>query len=97
MAATRYSTKEKAAIEIYGRRNATVAAVRNLSVSGACLEWDEQEFRLTKGDLIRMTVVLKAVNRKHNVSAEVIWVTGKKMGVNFIAQDQILEKLTEKS
>lgn len=97
MAATRYSTKEKAAIEIYGRRNATVADVRNLSVSGACLEWDESEFRLSKGDLIRMTVVLKAVNRKHNISAEVIWVAGRKMGVNFIAQDQVLEKLTEKN
>jgi hypothetical protein len=44
----------------------------------------------------RHRLCLEIYDRRNATVAAVIWVTGKKMGVNFIAQDQILEKLTER-
>lgn len=96
MAAQRYPTQEKASIEIYGRNDRTVADLRNLSVTGACLEWDQDDFRLRSGDVVRVTVLLRALNRRHNMSAEVVWVDGRKIGVNFITPDQVVEKISLK-
>lgn len=96
MSATRYPTKEKASIEIYGRNGNFVADLRNLSVTGALLEWSQSEVSLQKGDLVRMTVVLRALNRRHNLNAEVVWTEGNKTGVNFIKSSEVLEKMMEK-
>lgn len=96
MAAQRYPTKEKASIEIYGRNGQTVADLKNLSVTGACLEWDQDDFRLRSGDVVRLTVLLKALDRRHNMSAEVVWVDGRKIGVSFITSDQVVEKISLK-
>ena len=97
MPATRYLTKEKATIEVYGKSGNFIAQLENISMTGACLQWALEEIPLTKGDLLRMTVVLKAVNRKHNLSAEVIWNEGKKMGVSFIKSADVLDKMMEKT
>ena len=96
MSATRYSTKEKASIEIYGRSGNFIANLCNLSVTGACLEWMQEDVSIAEGDLIRMTVVLKALNRRHNLNAEVVWRDGKKTGVNFINSNEVLEKIMER-
>lgn len=97
MGAQRYETKEKASLEIYGKGGQLVAELRNLSVTGACIEWSQEDFDLSKGDLVRMTVVLKAMNRKHNINAEVVWVEGKRSGVNFIKYDEILDRMFDKN
>ena len=94
MAGQRFPTQEKASIEIYGRNDRTVADLRNLSTTGACLEWGEEDFRLRSGDVVRLTVLLKALDRRHNMSAEVVWVEGRKIGVNFITSDQVVEKIS---
>lgn len=96
MNATRYPTKEKASIEIYGRNGNFIAELRNLSVTGALLEWSQSEVSVQKGDLVRMTVVLRALNRRHNLNAEVVWTEGNKTGVNFIKSSEVLEKMMEK-
>lgn len=96
MAAQRFPTQEKASIEIYGRNDRTVADLKNLSVTGACLEWDEEDFRLRSGDVVRLTVLLKALDRRHNMSAEVVWVEGRKIGVSFITAEQVVEKISLK-
>lgn len=96
MKATRYTTKEKASVEVYGRSGNIIVQLRNLSVTGACLEWTQDDVSLNKGDLVRMTVVLKALNRRHNLNAEVVWRDGKKTGVNFIKSEEVLEKMIEK-
>ncbi len=97
MSAVRYETKEKASIEIYGKSGNFIAQLKNLSVTGACLEWMHDEVSLSKGDLVRMTVVLRALNRRHNVSGEVIWSAGKSTGINFIKSSEVLEKIMEKN
>jgi hypothetical protein len=95
MSALRYTTKEKASIEIYGRSGNFIADLRNLSVTGACIEW-AHDVTIEKGDLLRMTVVLKALNRRHNLNAEVVWKEGNKTGINFIKTEEVLEKMMEK-
>ena len=97
MSANRYPTKEKAAIEVYGRGENFIADVRNLSVTGALLEWPHRDIALQKGDLVRITVILRALRRRHYLNAEVVWTEGGKSGVNFIKADQVLEKLMEKN
>jgi hypothetical protein len=97
MAAQRYETKEKASLEIYGKGGQLLAELRNLSITGACLEWTQEDFELSKGDLVRMTVVLKAMNRKHNINAEVVWVEGKRSGLNFIKYDEVLDRMFDKN
>jgi len=96
MTATRFTTKEKASVEVYGRSGNIIVQVKNLSVTGACLEWTQEDVSLQKGDLVRMTVVLKALNRRHNLNAEVVWRDGKKTGITFIKSDEVLEKMMEK-
>lgn len=96
MSATRYLTKEKASVEIYGRNGNLIAQLKNLSVTGACLEWAQEGVKLEKGDLVRLTVNLKALNRSHNLNGEVVWRNGKKSGINFISSDDLLDKMMER-
>ncbi len=97
MAAVRYATKEKASIEVYGRSGNFIAQLKNLSVTGACLEWIQDQVTLEKGDLVRMTVVLRAVNRRHNVNGEVVWTEGKMTGINFIKENEVIEKMMDRN
>lgn len=97
MTATRYTTKEKASIEVYGRSGNFIADLKNLSVTGAMLEWNHSDVNLQKGDLVRMTVVLRALNRRHNLNAEVVWTEGNKTGVNFIKSSEVLDKIIDKN
>ncbi len=96
MAAQRYNTKEKASLEVYGRSGNIIASIRDVSVTGACLEWTQEQVELNEGDLVRLTIVLKAVNRKHNLNGEVIWRQGKKTGINFIKSDEVIERMMQK-
>lgn len=95
--AQRYTTKERAAVEVYGRNGQIICSVRNLSASGACLEWQHDDVELRQGDLVRLTVVLRSLNRRHYVNAEVVWRDGKRSGVSFIPSNQVLDRLLEKS
>lgn len=95
--AQRFRTKEKASVEVYGRNGQAIVSVRNLSSSGACLEYQQDDFEIRQGDLIRMTVILKSLNRRHHVNAEVVWRDGNRTGVSFIPSNQVLDRLLEKS
>ncbi len=97
MSNDRFFTKEKAQLEIYGKSGTVIADMKNLSVSGACLEWTQEDVNLIKGDLVRVTVYLKALNRKHNLSGEVIWRDGKKTGITFIRPDQVLDRMVDRA
>ena len=96
MSAQRFLTKEKAAVEVYGKNGVTIASVKNLSKTGACLIWEESEVPVLKGDLIRITIYLKALNRRHKVSGEVIWFDGKFGGIQFLSSEQLLDKIVDR-
>lgn len=93
----RYTTREKAVVEIYGKNGQVIVNVKNLSATGACLEWQHSDYELKQGDLIRMTVVLKTLGRKHYINAEVVWRDTNRSGVSFIPSNQVLDRLLEKS
>ncbi len=98
MSAQRFLTREKAALEVYGKTGTAIANLKNISSTGACLELLQQEgVNLQQGDILRLTVFLKTLGRKHNVSAEVIWSNGKSSGISFLKPDQVLERITEKT
>ena len=93
MAAERYPTKERAEIEIYGRSGGIIAKIKDLSRTGACLQWDQASFQLKIGDLVRMRVFLKALKREHRVSAEVVWTNGTLSGIQFLNSSELVEKM----
>ncbi len=97
MPAQRYFTKEKASVEIYGKSGNLIADLKDVSVTGACIEWQQEDVEIVIGDLVRLTVVLRALNRRHNLNAEVVWRDGKKSGINFIKSDEVLEKMMDRS
>ena len=92
MPAERYPTKEMAEIEIYGRDGSAIARLQNLSETGACLQWDD-EAQVNQGDLVRVTVILRALRREHRVNAEVVWVEGQQTGIQFLSAKELLAKM----
>jgi hypothetical protein len=96
MSARRFETREKAAIEIYGKSGVIYADLKNLSKTGACIECRIEGLPLIKGDLIRMTVTLEQLRKSYLINAEVIWANGPISGLTFLQPKKLVEKLVEK-
>lgn len=97
MSAQRFSTNEPANIEVYGRRSSLGATMKNLSSTGACLSWHDDNIELKEGDLVCVTVNLAMLKRRHRVNAEVMWRSGKEMGVNFIQSEELVQKFATRT
>lgn len=93
----RFRTREKAAVEIYGKDGVYLSDVKNLSQTGALLEWSVTDMGIKEGDFVRVTVVLNNLGRKHNVNAQVVWVEGRKSGIQFLKEKELLNKILERS
>ncbi len=91
--AERFLTKEKATMQLIGKMGTVNADLRNLSRTGACLEWATEEFSVKEGDLINVTVKLMSVNRRYEMNAQVIWKSGRKTGVQFMTPNMVLERM----
>lgn len=93
----RFETVQNAHIEVYGQTIQAVAKLKNLSESGAFIEWDDRIPAPVKGDILRLTVELSQVGKKHRVSAEVIWTKSERgdagLGVSFIKPEDVVTKL----
>ena len=96
-AAKRFSTNEKAHVEIYGHSGSVYANLRNLSQTGAFLEVSKGNYVPRKGDLLNLTVALTSLQKSHNLAAEVVWSRGLGLGVCFITKDEVLERMMAKS
>lgn len=96
MNAPRYPANEKAFVEVYGREGTVSASVKNISRSGACLEWIQADFKVEPGALLRMTVSLPQLNQTHDLNAIVVWSDGNVSGLNFLRPDQVFERLAKK-
>lgn len=96
MAAIRYATQEKALIEVYGQNISIAASIFNLSQTGACLEGPLEQVALEPGDLIRLTVEMPRIGKRHHLSAQVIWKAGARTGVQFISSDELLNRMVGK-
>lgn len=97
MTAHRFSTQETADIEIYGRGDLVKTVMRNLSMTGAFFE----VLGLTKspnpGDILHITIHLKGLSRKRKLDAEVVWTSGRGLGVQFIKADDVMGKMLARS
>jgi hypothetical protein len=90
----RYKTKEMAQIEVYGRMGKIFCKMSNLSQSGAFLEIINSNFLPKSGDLVRMTILLKQLNKTHIIDAEIIWSRGLGLGLSFLKKPDLVEKLS---
>jgi hypothetical protein len=95
--AERYKTQETASLEIYGKSNKLVAIVKNLSLTGAGIEWLKGNTQLNSGDIVRVLVDLRSVKKTYSLNAEVVWSIGNKGGVHFISSEQVLQKLMQRA
>lgn len=92
--ARRYVTQELAHIEIYGKSGRILTKMGNLSASGAFFEVLSPNFSVKKGDIARVTINLRSLNRIHVVDCEVVWAKGLGVGVQFLKREELQEKLT---
>lgn len=90
----RFQTKEPAQIEIYGKFGRIYCKMGNLSKTGAFFEIISSNFMPRQGDLVRITVHLKQLNRVHTMDGEVIWCKGLGLGLMFIKKEELFEKLS---
>ena len=91
--AKRFFTKELAQIEVYGRMGKVFCKMANLSQSGAFFEIINSNYMPRSGDLVRVTVLLRQINKTHILDAEIVWCKGLGLGLNFLRKDQLMEKL----
>lgn len=92
----RYLTKESAQIEVYGRRGKIFCRLGNLSSSGAFLEVVSSRVMPRQGDLVRITIQLRQLNKIHVLDAEVVWCKGTGIGMYFIKRDEVAAKLSNR-
>ena len=95
MRSDRFPTNEEAHIEVYGgAAPAMWARLKDISNTGACIECtDESYSELGEGALIRMTINLSQLKKSHSISAQVVWLSGLKMGVKFLKESQLVEAM----
>lgn len=93
MSAKRYQTLEQAKIEIYGQAASLNAQMTNLSKTGAFFLVSNTRLLPKQGDLISFTVHLNSIPTERKVNAEVVWTNGLGLGVSFVTQDAILDRM----
>jgi len=93
--AKRYNTQEFAHVEVYGQTGRVLTKMGNLSASGAFFESLNDKFKFKKGDLARVTIKLKSLNKIHIVDCEVVWTKGSAAGVQFLKREELQEKLVQ--
>jgi PilZ domain len=84
MSSPRYSTNERASVEVFGQKNNVEAVLKNISNTGARIEWFQEGVSLLKGDVVCMTVKLNQLASNRIVHGEVVWRRGNSSGINFI-------------
>ena len=93
--AKRFATQEPARMEIYGKKEILFCRMNNLSATGAFFEILNATYTPKVGDLVRITINLKKVNASHLINGEIIWSKGYGVGITFIKQKELFNKLSK--
>ena len=88
--AKRHPTQELASLEIQGRNIKINCRMSNLSQTGAFLEIINSNILPKQGDLVRMTVHLRQLNKMHVLVGQVIWCKGLGVGISFLKNKDLL-------
>lgn len=95
LVAKRYPTRETARLQVFGRTEVMVVRMSNLSATGAFFEMISAAVTPRVGQLVSVTVALREMNKTHVLSAEIVWVKGNGIGVIFVKQRDLLQRLSQ--
>lgn len=93
--AKRHITNEPAIVEVYGRTGKIFCRMNNLSTSGAFFEITNSYHTPRQGDVVRVTINLKQLNKTHTVHGQIIWCRGLGLGVAFIKNKDLYKKIAK--
>jgi hypothetical protein len=95
MIAKRHTTNESAFVEVQGRNGKILCRMNNLSTTGAFFEILNSHFIPKQGDLVRVTINLKQLNKVHTLHGQIIWNRGLGIGISFLKSKDILKKISK--
>lgn len=90
----RFATDQDAEVEIFGRNESLASRVYNLSKGGAYVEFMTLA-ALRVGDMVRLKLELKDLNRTYSMPAKIVWTShsnlggGTGIGVEFIGPGDV--------
>lgn len=93
--AKRHPTRELVLMEIHGRAIKIHCRMHNLSVTGAFLELTSSNLIPKKGELVRMTIALRQINKTHTLHGQIVWCRGLGLGVAFLKDKALYDILTK--
>lgn len=91
--AQRHTTNETAFVEVQGRAGKILCRMNNLSKTGAFFEIVNSHFTPKQGDLVRVTINLKQLNKTHTLHGQIIWNRGLGLGIAFLKSKDVFKKI----
>ncbi len=95
----RFITNQMAHVEVFPTGDVLDSRIFNLSRGGAYLEV-ANEVSLKKGDIIKVDVKLRQINKRHGFHAKVIWTSekaiwnkGKAVGIEFLKSESVYAEM----
>lgn len=93
--AQRYQTNETAFVEVQGRSGKILCRMNNLSATGAFFEIVNSHFTPKQGDLVRVTINLKQLNKSHTLHGHIVWSRGLGLGIAFLKAKDVVKKIAK--
>ncbi len=100
----RYHTNQRVLLETISQGVTLDSSMYNLSKGGAYCEFDpEEQLKLVIGDIVKLSVPLNEMEKRHALSAKVVWTTPKGrysgrngIGLKFVNADDLYRQLLGK-
>jgi Tfp pilus assembly protein PilZ len=94
----RYATDQPVALKTIDGSAAMKAVMKNLSISGAYLESNDQSFEIKTGDMLKIEVLLGDSKKEYAFDVKVVWLKPldgetRGFGVTFVETDDIYNSL----
>ncbi len=84
LSARRFLTREPARLEIIGKKTILFCRMNNLSATGAFFEILNSNYTPRPGEVVRVVINLKQVNKTHTLNGQIVWAKGLGIGIQFI-------------
>lgn len=89
----RFQTYESAVIEVSGHFEKIVCKMENLSASGAFFKILNSLYIPRTNDLVRITINLRSLKKVHTLYGRVVWSEGLGVGLKFLPNQLITNKV----